>query len=144
MRDTKSYSLYIALIEYIAQMQKEIESTPNSKRWKRKQYPAVTVGAECQGYEHIGNHHGNARCKDFEPLLLNALHHNYGCLNSKDVQSGNYVGHCAENYAATKVLKDLHKNGYLVPLSDIGFTNAIRPRTWKMIDWCSICHKIFD
>ena len=108
MRDTKSYSLYIALIEYIAQMQKEIESTPNSKRWKRKQYPAVTVGAECQGYEHIGNHHGNARCKDFEPLLLNALHHNYRCLNSKDVQSGNYVGHCAENYAATEAFLCTH------------------------------------
>lgn len=144
MKRTQSYSLYKALIEHIAKMRKNIESSSNSNRWKRKQYPAVTVGAKYDMYEHIGNQHYKSGDNDFEKPLHDALRNNYGKLNRKDPQSGNHVGHCAENYAATKVLKDLHKNGLSIPLSNIEFTYAIRPRTWKMIDWCSICRNIFS
>ena len=144
MRETQSYSLYKNLIKHIAKMRKDIESTSNSNRWKRKQYPAVTVGAKYDTSEHIENHHDYSGYNDFEQPLLVALLNNYGKLNHKDLQSGNHVGHCAENYAATKILKDLHKNGLSIPLSNIEFTDAIRPRTWKMIDWCSICRNIFS
>ena len=144
MRGTQSYSLYKNLIKHIAKMRKDIESTSNSNRWKRKQYPAVTVGAKYDMYEHIGNQHYKSGENDFEEPLLDALRKKYGELNHIDNQSGNHVGHCAENYAATKVLKDLHKNGLSIPLSNIEFTDAIRPRTWKMIDWCSICRNIFS
>lgn len=144
MRGTQSYSLYKKLIKHIAKMRKDIESTSNSNRWKRKQYPAVIVGAKYDMSEHIGKQHDKSEDKDFEEPLLRALRKNYGELNHIDDQSGNHVGHCAENYAATKVLKDLHKNGLSIPLSNIEFTDAIRPRTWKMIDWCSICRNIFS
>lgn len=144
MRGTQSYSLYKKLIKHIAKMRKDIESTSNSNRWKRKQYPAVIVGAKYDMSEHIGKQHDKSEDKDFEEPLLRALLNNYGKLNHEDLQSGNHVGHCAENYAATKVLKDLHKNGLSIPLSNIEFTDAIRPRTWKMIDWCSICRNIFS
>ena len=144
MRGTQSYSLYKKLIKHIAKMRKDIESTSNSNRWKRKQYPAVIVGAKYDMSEHIGKQHDKSEDKDFEKPLLDALLNNYGKLNHEDLQSGNHVGHCAENYGATKVLKDLHKNGLSIHLSNIEFTDAIRPRTWKMIDWCSICRKIFS
>lgn len=144
MRGTQSYSLYKKLIKHIAKMRKDIESTSNSNRWKRKQYPAVIVEAKYDMSEHIGKQHDKSEDKDFEEPLLRALLNNYGKLNHEDLQSGNHVGHCAENYAATKVLKDLHKNGLSIPLSNIEFTDAIRPRTWKMIDWCSICRNIFS
>lgn len=144
MRGTQSYSLYKKLIKHIAKMREDIESTSNSNRWKRKQYPAVIVGAKYDMSEHIGKQHNKSEEKDFEKPLLDALREKYGELNHEDPQSRNHVGHCAENYAATKVLKDLHKNGLSVLLSNIEFTDAIRPRTWKMIDWCSICRNIFS
>lgn len=111
----------------------------------RKEYPAVSVGAEYHGIEHTGNQHIYAQNTDFNPLLLSALIAKYGKLNILDPISCNRVGHCAENYAATKVLDEIQHNGPIpIKLSDIGFTVAIQPRTWKMVDWCSICHTIFD
>lgn len=152
MRNTSNYQLYINLLKHIAHMHNDVDYRRainaymiNARGAKRKQYPAASVGAECNSAECIGNQHTNAMANDFDPILLNALLSKYSRLNIKDNISGNYVGHCAENYAATGVLEKLRNTRNLpTVLSEIGFTDAFQPRTCKMMDWCAICHNIFD
>lgn len=112
---------------------------------KRKQYPACTVGAECNGVSKIGNSHISSSESHFHQMVFDALLNNFGHLNVIENHSGNHVGHCAENYAASGVLQELDRCQNLpCGLSDICFTDAFQPRTWKMMDWCHICHTIFD
>lgn len=152
MRSTNSLTLYRQLLMHIARMHNDVDYRRTINAYMnnvpgriRKQYPAVSVGAECNGFGHVGNQHITAQESDFDNIILYALIANYGQLNNYDPISGNYVGHCAENYAATKVIEELRNtNIFPIRLSDIGFTDAIQPRTWKMVDWCSICHTIFD
>lgn len=152
MKDAQSNTLYKSLLNHIACMHNDVDYRRsinayinNQSGRIRKQYPAVSVGAEYHGIEHTGNQHIYAQNTDFNPLLLSALIAKYGKLNILDPISCNHVGHCAENYAATKVLDEIQHNAPIpIKLSDIGFTVAIQPRTGKKVDWCSICHTIFD
>lgn len=152
MRNTSNYQLYKKLLEHIAHMHNDVEYRRTINAYmvnvpgaKRKQFPAATVGAECNSSECIGNQHINAKDRDFDSVLLDALLSKYSKLNIKDNVSGNFVGHCAENYAATGVLEKLRNTqDFPTSLAEIGFTDAFQPRTCKMIDWCAICHNIFD
>lgn len=139
MKDSANINLYEYVFTDVAKMKNDVEYRRRIS--KRKQYPAVVVGAEYNGVMGIGHQHGQACPSDFHKSIYNALINKYKSLNTKDPISGNYVGHCAENYAATKVLKSLN---IPCPLSNIAFTDAFNPRTLKMKDWCSICHSIFD
>lgn len=148
MRDSNNSDLYKHVFEDVAKMRKDVEYRKQINAYKgqvsskkRKQYPAVVVGAEYNGAMGIGHHHCNSTQSDFHPSIYNALISNYRALNVLDSVSNNYVGHCAENYAATKVLASLTSP---CPLSNIAFTDAFCPRTLKMKDWCSICHSVFD
>lgn len=151
MRKSLNANLYIQLLKEIICMHNDIEYRESINSYmqnvtskKRKQFPASIVGAEYHTVLGIGFQHIYAKPNDFYYTVYNSLIKNFGALNIKDSRSGNCVGHCGENYAATEVLRKLNRQKINVNLSDIKFTNAIQPRTFKKMDWCSICHKIFD
>lgn len=147
-------ALYIELFTQIARMHEEVDyrkhlnSYPGAKG-RRKDYPSVSVGAEYNGYIDTGYTHNYSSSSDFHPSILLSLTTRLGRLNEHSLNYPKcvyYVGHCAENYAASKVLFKMDPQGYndSFVLSDLRFTKAFRPRTWKSIDWCLNCHTIFD
>ena len=110
----------------------------------------MSVGAELDNVIAIGYHHIISTPKDFHPLIFQELTTRLGKLNEVSLNNpacSNKVGHCAENYAASGVLKQTDPNGNINDtkiLCRFQFTKAFRPRTWKGIDWCDNCHTMFD
>lgn len=148
-------SLYDELFLQIARMHDEVDYRRHLNayrgqggRWK--DYPCVSVGSIVDYAEAIGHHRYYSKQEDFHSLLFRELTSRLGELNdySKNYpMCWNKVGHCAENYAASKVLNLLDPQGIFNDaniLSTIQFTKAFRPRTWKNIDWCANCHTMFD
>lgn len=147
--------LYDELFMEIARMHDEVAyrrhlNDYNGRKGKRKDYPAVSVGAEIYGAPGVGHQHDYSNEKDFHPLVLGELSVRLGELNEPsdtNPDCHNCVGHCAENYAASKVLKQIDPHGHFhndQVLSEIAFTKSFRPRIWKNIDWCANCHTMFD
>lgn len=116
----------------------------------RKYYPAVSVGAEYLNIMEIGHHHSISNSSDFHPMLLRELVERLGALNGYSRNHplcSNRVGHCAENYAASRLLREIDPGEELTQadlLKGLKFTKAFRPRTWKSIEWCANCHTMFD
>lgn len=147
--------LYVELFTKIARMHDEVDYRKHLKEYlgqggQWKGYPSVSVGAELDNVIAIGHHHSISASKDFHPLIFQELTTRLGKLNEVGLKypaCRNKVGHCAENYAATGVLKQTDPNGHINDtkiLSRFQFTKAFRPRTWKDIDWCDNCHTMFD
>ena len=148
-------SLYDKLFLEIARINDEVAYRKHLNAYKgqkgnRRAYPAVSVGADLDGWISIGHHHSISREQDFHPLVLQELLNRLGELNKHSINypaCKNQVGHCAENYAASSILKTFDPNGHFNNdrvLSAIKFTKAFHPRTWKNIDWCANCHTMFD
>jgi len=121
----------------------------NGTRKQRKMYPAVSVGVELASQLALGNHHNQSKATDFHVKIYNALITQLGSLNKVETLANNgctnRVGHCAENYAASKLLKKLVSTpDFPQRLNELSFTWAVKPRTWDAIDWCANCHTIFD
>ena len=154
MQESSNLILYEDLIHEITRIQEEVEyrkhlNSYKGHKGKRKDYPAVSVGAELFDNKAVGHHHNYSHKQDFHPLLLEELNRRLGELNSWGVNyrvCKNFVGHCAENYAASKVLNSCNPSIICNAdiLSEIQFTEAIQPRTWKNVDWCANCHTMFD
>ena len=147
--------LYVDLFTQIARMHDEVAFRKHlndypGRRGKWKDYPAVSVGAEFENASAIGHHRSYSSPRDFHPLVYHQLEWRLGELNEDSVnypQCKNKVGHCAENYAASGVLRKIDPNEmvcYQEMLRELLFTKAFKPRTWKSIDWCENCHIMFD
>ena len=147
--------LYDELFLRIARMHDEVAyrrhlNDYEGRGGKFKDYPCVSVGAEMYGVAGVGHQRNNANLQDFHPLVSQELTNRLGNLNEHSVNypvCRNLVGHCAENYAASKVLVKIDPHGTINhpgALRDLAFTKAFRPRTWKNIDWCDNCHTMFD
>lgn len=147
--------LYDELFMQIARMHDEVAyrrhlNDYQGRRGKRKDFPAVSVGAEIDGATGVGYHRDYSYEKDFHPLILHELLERLGKLNKLSVTNPacpNCVGHCAENYAASIALKRIDPQENIQDnhvLSDIAFTKAFQPRTWKNRDWCANCRTMFD
>ena len=154
MRLSHSIHLYTELFYQIARMHDEVDYRRHLNDYKgqkgnRKQYPAVSVGAELFCNRAIGHQHDYSQPQDFHPLVLCELNRRLGELNRYGVhypRCKNRVGHCAENYAASSVLGHYDPNNQCDAdiLRDIKFTKGFQPRTWKNIDWCDNCRTMFD
>lgn len=155
MKLSHNKDLYIDLFTEVARMHDEVDyrkhlNTYHGRKGNRRYYPAVSVGAEYDKVSCIGHHHDYSSPQDFHHIILNNLRARLGELNgaSKNYpRCVNKVGHCAENYAASAVLNQCEtKSSVDFPdsSSDILFTKAFQPRTWKSIDWCDNCHTMFD
>lgn len=146
--------LYVELFTEIARMHDEVDyrkhlNAYHGQKGKRTRYPSVSVGAEIYGIGEVGHHHMYSTQKDFHSLLFKELTNRLGELNDDSINypaCTNKVGHCAENYAASNVLKRIDPNNSFksVVLRSFQFTKAFRPRTWKNVDWCANCHTMFD
>lgn len=147
--------LYVELFTEIARMHDEVDyrkhlNTYQGQKGKRKDYPAVSVGADFENLSAIGHHHSYSSSSDFHHMVYLELQRRLGDLNEDSVffpRCRNKVGHCAENYAACGILKSIDPNESVYApemLSVIRFTKAFHPRTWKNIDWCENCHTMFD
>ena len=150
-----SRALYDELFMQIARMHDEVAyrrhlNDYQGRMGKRKDYPAVSVGAEIQGAPGIGHQRDYSNLKDFHPLISQELPARLGNLNEQSYANHacpNRVGHCAENYAASTALKRLDPQEIIRDdrfLSEIAFTKAFQPRTWKNREWCANCHTMFD
>lgn len=153
MNISHNKSLYDKLFLKIARMHDEVDyrmhlNAYHGQGGKWKDYPSVSIGAELDAISAIGHHHYYSREQDFHPLVLQGLTAKLGGLNDNSTHypaCNNKVGHCAENYAASKVLRAFDPHyGYAEILGYIHFTKAFRPRTWKNVEWCENCHTIFD
>lgn len=155
MKLSHNKDLYNALFVKIARMHDEVsyrrhlnEYHGQSGSWKS--YPCVSVGAEFCNFFAVGHHRYVAHEKDFHPLVFHELVTRLGELNEYSTnypRCRNMVGHCAENYAASGVLKQYDPKEMINSasiLSSIKFTKAFQPRTWKNIEWCANCHTMFD
>lgn len=148
-------ALYYELFLQIARMHDEVAyrkhlNNYHGQRGKRKDYPSVSVGAELGYAMEVGHHRNYSREQDFHPLIFRELTGRLGELNGDSTNypaCRNLVGHCAENYAASKVLNNLDPEEQITDvkvLSECQFTKAFRPRTWQNVDWCANCHTMFD
>ena len=155
MIPSHSRVLYDELFMEIARMHDEVAyrghlNNYQGRRGSRRYYPCVSVGAEIYGEPGIGHHRDYSNEKDFHPLVLRELSNRIGELNEQSDTNPdcyNRVGHCAENYTASKVLKQINSDSQIQSdqvLSEMAFTKAFRPRIWKNIDWCANCHTMFD
>ena len=155
MNFSHNRDLYDELFMQIARMHDEVAyrrhlNDYHGRRGKRKDYPAVSVGAEIEGAIGVGHHRDYSNEKDFHPLVSRELSNRLGKLNEEsdaNPECHNRVGHCAENYAASSVLKRIDPQGVIhngQVLSEILFTKAFQPRTWKNTGWCANCHTMFD
>ena len=147
--------LYDELFMQIARMHDEVAyrkhlNNYHGRKGNRRYYPAVSVGAEIYGETGIGHQRDYSNKKDFHPLVSRELSVRLGVLNEHSVTNPacqNRVGHCAENYAASSALKRIDPHRMIRDnrvLSEIAFTKAFQPRTWKNRDWCANCHTMFD
>lgn len=53
---------------------------------------------------------------------------------------GNKIGRCAEQHAANKLMSTRKK---AIPLGNICFSKALRPRTLEVRDYCNNCKHVF-
>lgn len=155
MKQSHNQTLYDEVFLQIARMHDEVDFRKRLNEYhgqsgRRKDYPAITVGAEFYAMQAVAHHRIRSASTDFHPLVYKELTNRLGELNeygSNYPCCGNKVGHCAENYAATGVLKKIDPEEQLDNsnvLSKLSFTKAFRPRTWKNVDWCENCHTMFD
>ena len=120
------------------------------QKGNRKYYPIVTVGAKLCGQTAIGCHRYHSTLGDFHALISKILDERLGQLNHVGrnyPQCQNLVGHCAENYAASGVLRKIDPQESIADedyLSYMNFTKAFMPRTWRNVDWCANCHTMYD
>lgn len=155
MNQSFNIQLYTKLFRHIIKMHEDIEyriylnGYKDGSRRKRKQYPAVSVGTEFVNAIAVGNHHCHSKQSDFHDNIYFALIHKLGELNKVESLANNgcinKVGHCAENYAASEVLRQLDGTiDFPNEIRELLFTLAINPRTWTVIDWCGNCHSMYD
>lgn len=122
-------------------------------RWE-DYYPAVSVGCEYNVYSAVGDHHSKSYKYQFHDNVYSELK-KLGRLNELvdnatktkyniSIECKNFIGHCAENYAATKVLREIEGNNQCVPyVKDLSFTIAFQPRSGIMKPWCDNCKHVF-
>lgn len=155
MNQSDNIQLYTKLFRHIIRLHDDLEYRINQNgyidgsRRKRKQYPAVSVGSELATAMAIGDHHCHSKQSDFHDEIYSSLIHKLGDLNKVESLANNgcinKVGHCAENYAASEVLRGLEgTDDFPTEIRELLFTLAICPRTWTVIDWCGNCHSMYD
>lgn len=109
---------------------------------KEIDYPAVT-SACCTSYMNsiYVDHSRGTIAKHLNKQLRDALENTIGSINGNSPFPGcrSKIGHCAEQHAADKLLKDQPRR----MLSDIYFGNAYRPRTGAIIAPCANCTNVF-
>lgn len=124
----------------------------NNKVWSKsadeKDYPKVITGCE-YGNKYAHGRSKRGRCGG---ARVNVLHSTIvsqlrqiapNAIIPSTVVVGDqrlYIGSCAEDDAATKVLNMVTNN---IPTNSLTFVYPFRPRTQEPVDCCDVCKQIF-
>lgn len=148
MKESKNVTLILELHKHMAHLRATLE---NQNKTKRRDYPAMSDACECAcgvlwgiGNSHNShNSHKKDELKGLHPEIVCELKKRLGPIG-KNSSNGckNGIGCCAENFAASEVLKKMNCSHYV--LSNLSFTKAFRPRTGEMFDWCLNCKTMFS
>lgn len=125
-------------INYIKQRVKASRLANPNKKHSPQNYPAVVVACKCIWKDDIYcgeskspvNYEYDKRIKTRLEIL--------GNIGSISKYCPNKIGSCAEPHAADKVVKAINCD-----LDKLKFSYAYRPRTTKVIQYCSNCKQTF-
>ena len=109
---------------------------------KEADYPAVPSACCTLFTQKIYvDHSRGVIAKHLNKQLRDALENIIGPINGESPFPGckSRIGHCAEQHAADKLLKDQPRS----TICDIYFGNAYRPRTGTIIAPCDNCTSVF-
>lgn len=103
--------------------------------FKKNRLPATIIGAE----------HGKSKeiaCSGSPPYpLAKSLEHKLTKIAPiGQIGIDNYIGCCSEVHSSNQIMV---KHPHFLSPKKISFTNAIRPRTKKIISRCKNCKKVF-
>lgn len=135
--------------ELVLELHREIRKLLDQKSngtISQKKMPYTVAACEHHAYHAIGYYHGKSDQTDFKEIILKKLLE-LGPLNKKPITKGyeSSVGHCAENYAATKLLDDLEHDGFVncLQLSDIEFSPTFIVKNRSEIPFCNNCQTVY-
>lgn len=151
---TKELSKHIhaKLQKYINEIITEVDTYCVTMRKKAKFtfYPAIAVGCEYGHYKECGRSKKSeikalVRKINLNPILFSALKKATN-VEPEQVIKGYppiFVGTCAEDHAANKILLKMGEKGRIISLKDIKFTKPRRPRTFEKRKMCQTCKSVF-
>lgn len=121
-------------------LQKDLSKLSGKKvSLKIHEYVACTIAAKSKKIGVFGTSFQLLNISQYNRFLLKELK-KLGSIGSKSsVNSDNIIGKCAEVKAANNILI----NDKRATITDIQFSDAIRPRTLEVIARCSNCKNIF-
>lgn len=138
-----------SLVGYVHDLRETLKTEIKNRPIKNDDFPAIAIGCEHGIYTAFGH---SRRCHKslreevyYVPLLLKALK-KFGIPPTKRIIGGHihFVGTCAEDSAANKVLQEVFEVRHSYPmLQQLSFTNPVRPRTYQRRPMCRVCKSIF-
>ena len=109
--------------------------------WSKYDYPACIVAARISTQSHNVYTERSAKTQSSHYLNTNILTSllSQNSFGEKNGLEGNRIGYCAEQRLAATILK-VHP---ACSVTDLEFSPSVRPRTAKVIPYCSNCKSIF-
>ncbi len=150
-----SASLYKSVIAECFKQRKQWEEKYNKQlgpveiipKKYEKEFPAAVAG--CLGpisnVERVGK--SGSITNQWDEDIISLFHTRLGgSVGSHSPITTCYypIGNCAEQHAANMVMLEGKKNRNREEANKLFFTEAIRPRTMQVIDYCSNCTAVFD
>ena len=135
----------VTRVEYLPECKKTKSSKTSYKPNVIWDYPAVAITSyDGYGKYTCSNYSRAAYVNSYNRLLTNKLNNLEPNKQIGDKRYGNIIGHCAEPHAANQTMnayrKAKHKD---LPLDEVYFSSALRPRTMEVITTCQNCKDTF-
>ena len=145
MNTNYSYDLRIIFINYISELKINNLLNKNAASSRKYDLPAVVVGCELYNIRKVNC---SGRIPNY-PSFFHTIFAKKCAPIGKEVLQPNgkkfTVGCCAEQRTARDVFNLLDsKQHNVVNFNNLIFSEARRPRTMQIIDYCNNCQKIFD
>lgn len=144
-----SPNLVRSLAVYVHDLRETLKTEIKNRPIKHDDFPAIAIGCEYGIYTAFGH---SRRCHKslreevyYVPPLLKALK-KFAVPPTKRSIDGHiyFVGTCAEDSAANKVLQEVFEVRHSYPMfQQLSFTNPVRPRTYQRRPMCRVCKSIF-
>lgn len=148
---TRSHKLRMQLYQYTRELRNKLYQELGKENVKKPDYPAVADGCRLKKKHDFGHSRACNKCLwedvPFVPPLYAALS-GYGTPLKENYNNQGkriYVGTCAEDMCANKVLQAYKKRHRSYPsLSEIRFIQPVRPRTNQCVKFCEVCKSVFS
>lgn len=141
-RKTKNYCGYIC--------NKVIAKRKGDKKLTKWDYPAIAVscsenpnksGVSDYSRGVVERSYSSPYAHELKDALMAVLRRESRPLQlGTRTNCGNRIGRCAEQHSANKLMTARERT---IPLRDICFSKALRPRTLEVRDYCQNCKYVF-